>query len=95
VIWRIVIPLSGPALATVALYTFMIAWNEFLFAFMFIDSPEKFTLSRGVVQLAGSVHLSKQLVMAASVIVTIPIMVLFFLFERFLVHGLTEGALKG
>jgi multiple sugar transport system permease protein len=95
VIWRIVIPLSGPALATVALYTFMIAWNEFLFAFMFIDSPEKFTLSRGVVQLAGSVHLSKQLVMAASVIVTIPIMVLFFLFERFLVRGLTEGALKG
>jgi len=95
VIWRIVIPLSAPALATVALYTFMIAWNEFLFAFMFIDTPEKFTLSRGVVQLAGSVHLSKQLVMAASVMITIPILIIFLVFERYLVRGLTAGAMKG
>jgi len=95
VIWRIVIPLSAPALASVALYTFMIAWNEFLFAFMFLDTPEKFTLSRGVVQLAGSVHLSKQLVMAASVMVTIPILLLFLFFERYLVGGLTSGAMKG
>lgn len=95
VIWRIIIPLSAPALATVALYTFMIAWNEFLFAFMFLDSPEKFTLSRGVVQLAGSVHLSKQLVMAASVLVTFPIVFLFLVFERHLVRGLTAGAMKG
>jgi len=95
VIWRIVLPLSAPALASVALYTFMIAWNEFLFAFMFLDTPEKFTLSRGVVQLAGSVHLSKQLVMAASVMVTIPIVILFLAFERHLVRGLTAGAMKG
>jgi multiple sugar transport system permease protein len=95
VIWRIVIPLSAPALASVALYTFMIAWNEFLFAFMFLDTPESFTLSRGVVQLAGSVHLSKQLVMAASVMVTVPIVILFLVFERHLVRGLTAGAMKG
>lgn len=95
VIWRIVIPLSAPALASVALYTFMIAWNEFLFAFMFLDTPERFTLSRGVVQLAGSVHLSKQLVMAASVMVTVPIVILFLAFERHLVRGLTAGAMKG
>ncbi len=95
VIWRVIIPLSAPALASVALYTFMIAWNEFLFAFMFLDTPEKFTLSRGVYQLARSVHLSKQLVMAASVMVTIPIMVLFLFFERHLVRGLTAGAIKG
>jgi multiple sugar transport system permease protein len=95
VIWRIVIPLSAPALASVALYTFMIAWNEFLFAFMFLDSPEKFTLSRGLVQLEGSVHLSRQLVMAASVTVTLPILVLFLVFARRLVGGLTTGAMKG
>lgn len=95
VIWRIIIPLSAPALASVGLYTFMIAWNEFLFAFMFLDSPDKFTLSRGVMQLAGSVHLSKQLVMAASVLVTIPILFLFFFFERYLVRGMTSGAMKG
>jgi len=95
VIWRIIIPLSAPALASVALYTFMIAWNEFLFAFMFLDTPDKFTLSRGVVQLAGSVHLSRQLVMAASVLVTIPILALFLFFERYLVRGMTSGAMKG
>jgi len=95
VIWRIVIPLSAPALASVALYTFMIAWNEFLFAFMFLDTPEKFTLSRGVIQLAESVHLSKQLVMAASVMVTVPILIIFLISERFLVRGLTAGAMKG
>jgi multiple sugar transport system permease protein len=95
VIWRIIIPLSAPALAGVALYTFMIAWNEFLFAFMFLDSPEKFTLSRGVVQLAGSVHLSKQLVMAASVMVSVPILLLFLFFDRHLIRGLTRGAIKG
>ncbi|MBW2048472.1 MAG: carbohydrate ABC transporter permease [Deltaproteobacteria bacterium] len=95
VIWRIVIPMSAPALASVALYTFMIAWNEFLFAFMFLDDPRKFTLSRGIVQLAGSVHLSKQLVMAASILVTGPILVLFFFFERYLVRGMTSGAMKG
>jgi multiple sugar transport system permease protein len=94
-IWRIIVPLSAPALASVALYTFMIAWNEFLFAFMFLDTPEKFTLSRGIVQLAGSVHLSKQLVMAASVIVTVPIVALFLFFERHLISGLTAGAMKG
>lgn len=95
VIWRIVVPLTAPALASVALYTFMIAWNEFLFAFMFLDSPEKFTISRGVVQLSESVHLSKQLVMAASVMATIPIVLVFFIFERYLVKGLTAGATKG
>lgn len=95
VIWRIVVPMTAPALASVALYTFMIAWNEFLFVFLFLDTPEKFTLSRGLVQLSESVHLSKQLVMAASVISTIPILVLFLLFERYLVRGLTAGAIKG
>ena len=95
VIWRIIIPLSAPGLASVALYTFMVAWNEFLFAFMFLDTPEKFTLSRGIVQLSGSVHLSKQLVMAASVMVSVPILALFLLFERHLVRGLTAGAMKG
>ena len=62
---------------------------------MFLDTPDKFTLSRGVVQLAGSVHLSKQLVMAASVMVTVPILFLFLFFERYLVRGLTTGAVKG
>lgn len=94
VIWRVTIPLSVPALASVGLYVFMIAWNEFLFAFMFLDSPEIFTLSRGVVSL-NSQEVPRQFLMAGAVIITLPVMVLFFWFERFLVGGLSAGGVKG
>lgn len=94
VIWRITLPLSLPALASVGLYVFMIAWNEFLFAFMFLDTPEIFTLSRGVVSL-NTQEVPRQFLMAGAVIITVPIMVLFFWFERFLVGGLAAGGVKG
>ncbi|MCY4315195.1 MAG: carbohydrate ABC transporter permease [Roseovarius sp.] len=94
VIWRITLPLSLPAIASVALYVFMIAWNEFLFAFMFIDSPEIFTLSRAVVSLNSS-EVPRQHLMAGAVIVTIPVLVIFLWFERFLVQGLAAGGVKG
>lgn len=95
VIWRITLPLSLPAMATVALFTFMIAWNEFLFALMFLDSPSKFTLPRGIWQFAGSINVSQQMLMAGAVIITVPVIVLFLVFERYLVKGLTAGAVKG
>jgi multiple sugar transport system permease protein len=94
VIWRITLPLSLPALASVALYVFMIAWNEFLFAFMFLDNPAIFTLSRGMVAL-NSQEVPRQFLMAGAVVVTVPIMVLFFFFEKYLVGGLTSGGVKG
>lgn len=94
VIWRITLPLSLPALASVGLYVFMIAWNEFLFAFMFLDTPAIFTLSRGMVGL-NSQEVPRQFLMAGAVIVTLPIMVLFFWFEKYLVGGLTAGGVKG
>jgi multiple sugar transport system permease protein len=94
VITKIVLPLSAPALASVGLYVFMIAWNEFLFAFMFLDSPEIFTLSRGMVAL-NSQEVPRQFLMAGAVIITVPIMVLFFWFEKYLVGGLTAGGVKG
>lgn len=94
VILRITLPLSLPALASVALYVFMIAWNEFLFAFMFLDDPAIFTLSRGIVSLDTS-EVPRQYLMAGSVIVTVPVMAIFLYFERFLVTGLTAGSVKG
>jgi len=94
VIWRITLPLSLPALATVGLYVFMIAWNEFLFAYMFLDTPQIFTLSRGMAALNNQ-EVPRQYLMAGAVIVTVPIMVLFFWFEKYLVGGLTGGAVKG
>ena len=94
VIWRITLPLSLPAISSVALYVFMIAWNEFLFAFMFLDNPDIFTLSRGMVSLNSS-EVPRQYLMAGAVMVTVPVMALFFWFEKYLVSGLATGAVKG
>lgn len=94
VIARITMPLSLPALASVALYVFMIAWNEFLFAFMFLDDLDLFTLSRGVVSLNSS-EVPRQHLMAGAVIATVPVLAIFLWFERFLVAGLTAGSVKG
>ena len=94
VIWRITLPLSLPAISSVALYVFMIAWNEFLFAFMFLDNPDIFTLSRGMVSLNSS-EVPRQYLMAGAVMVTVPVMALFFWFEKYLVSGLAAGSVKG
>ncbi|MEM1045292.1 MAG: carbohydrate ABC transporter permease [Pseudomonadota bacterium] len=94
VILKITLPLSLPALASVSLYVFMIAWNEFLFAFMFLDNVDIFTLSRGVVSLNSS-EVPRQHLMAGAVVATIPVLIIFLWFERFLVAGLTAGSVKG
>ena len=94
VIWRITLPLSLPALASVSLYVFMIAWNEFLLAFMLLDDPQKFTLTRGVMMLNSS-EIPRQHLMAGAVISTVPVLVLFLGLERFMTKGLTAGSVKG
>nr|WP_321980551.1 carbohydrate ABC transporter permease [uncultured Cohaesibacter sp.] len=94
VIWQITLPLSLPALASVSLYVFMIAWNEFLLAFMLLDDPSKFTLTRGVTMLNSS-EVPRQHLMAGAVIATLPILALFLGLERFMTKGLTAGSVKG
>ena len=94
VIWKITLPLSLPAMVSVSLYVFMIAWNEFLLAFMLLDDPSKFTLTRGVSMLNSS-EIPRQHLMAGAVIATVPIMALFLGLERFMTKGLTAGSVKG
>ncbi|WP_299869687.1 carbohydrate ABC transporter permease [uncultured Hoeflea sp.] len=94
VIWQITLPLSLPALASVSLYVFMIAWNEFLLAFMLLDDPTKFTLTRGIASLNSS-EIPRQHLMAGSVIATVPIMAIFLGLEKFMTKGLTAGSVKG
>lgn len=94
VVWKITLPLSLPALASVSLYVFMIAWNEFLLAFMLLDDPSKFTLTRGIASLNSS-EIPRQHLMAGSVIATVPIMALFLGLEKFMTKGLTAGSVKG
>ncbi len=94
VIRKITLPLALPALVSVSLYVFMIAWNEFLLAFMLLDDPSKFTLTRGVSMLNSS-EIPRQHLMAGAVIATVPIMVLFLALEKFITRGLTAGSVKG
>jgi multiple sugar transport system permease protein len=94
-IWRVVLPLSVPAVASVALYTFMIAWNEILFAILFLtETPASWTLPLGL-RMLDTQEVPRTYLMAGSVIITVPVIVLFFFFERFLTRGLTAGAVKG
>lgn len=94
VIWKITLPLSLPALASVSLYVFMIAWNEFLLAFMLLDDPKIFTLTRGVAMLNSS-EIPRQHLMAGAVVSTVPIITIFMALERFMTRGLTAGSVKG
>jgi multiple sugar transport system permease protein len=93
---HISLPLAMPAIASNALFVFMIAWNEFLFALLFlVEKRGNWTVSLGLSQLAGSIEVPTTVLMAGSVILTLPIIVLFFLSERWLAGGLTAGAEKG
>jgi multiple sugar transport system permease protein len=79
-----------------ALYVFMIAWNEYLFALLFlVENRQNWTVSLGLAQLAGGIEVSKTVLMAGSVVLTLPIVIIFFATERLLTEGLTAGADKG
>ena len=95
IIFKIVLPLSLPAISSVALYVFMTAWNEFLFSLMFLDRPNTFTLSRAIQFLNVGAETPRQYLMAGSVVVTLPILIIFVYFEKYLVSGLTAGSVKG
>lgn len=93
---RISLPLAMPAIVSNGLFIFMIAWNEFLFALLFlIERRDSWTVSLGLSQLGGSIEVPTTVLMAGSVILTLPIIALFFAAERLLVGGLTAGAEKG
>jgi multiple sugar transport system permease protein len=95
VIWRITLPLAIPALVTVGMYTFMIAWNEFLYALVFLNDRAMFTMPIKINAIFNDPSPRPNVVMAASTIMTIPVIVLFLAFERFLEEGLTAGGVKG
>ena len=95
VLWQIVLRLAGPGLVTVAVFTFLLAWNEFFFAYIFILSSEKYTLSLGLFTFITQWSAEWGRLMAASVLTCIPAIVFFFLVQRALTRGLIAGAMKG
>ena len=90
-----VLPLAAPALLSVTLFAFTNAWNEFLFAFVFITSENLKTLPVGLQLLVfGDIYPWGQL-MAASLLMAIPVVIVYIYAQRYLVEGLTAGSIKG
>lgn len=95
IFWRITLPLAAPAILSVTLFAFTNAWNEFLFAFVFITSESLRTLPIGLQSLVVGDILPWGKLMAASLLTAIPVAVLYVYAQRFLSEGLTVGAVKG
>jgi len=95
VIWRITLPLAIPALVSVSVYAFMIAWNEFLYAFVFLNDHNLFTIPIKINTIFNDPSPRPHVVMAASTIMTMPIVLLFLVLDKYLAEGLTSGGVKG
>ncbi|OJV81707.1 MAG: sugar ABC transporter permease [Cellulomonas sp. 73-92] len=94
---RIVLPLSAPALVTAALLTFIFAWNEFLLAITLTSTPHARTVPAAIAFFTGSIQYEQPLgtIAAASVLISVPLIVLVVIFQRRIVSGLVAGAVKG
>jgi len=95
VLFKIVLPLSGPALATLAVITFMWTWNDFLWPLITIYNPNHMTLQLGLATFQGAHQSTTNLLMAANVMSVLPVLLLFFLAQRYFVRGIATTGLKG
>src|SRR5690606_23028450 len=93
--WRVVLPLAAPAMAAAALFAVTQAWKEFIFAFVFLSKERLFTLSVGIAQMIIGDMLPWGELLAAAILMAIPVVVLYMVGQKFMVAGLTAGAVKG
>jgi ABC-type glycerol-3-phosphate transport system permease component len=95
ILFRITLPLSVPGLAAVLVYAFVTTWNEFILALVLAQDSRVKTLPIGIAEFAGEFTTDWGAVMAASLLMTLPIAIVFFALQRMFVGGLTAGAVKG
>ena len=94
IFWRVILPLSQPALATLGIFTFVGSWNDFLHPLIFLDSVDKYTLPVGIALFQTSYSSEYGLTLAASVLCTVPVIVFFLLFQRQIIEGMAMTGLK-
>lgn len=92
---RIVLPLSRPVLTTAVIFTFVGTWNDFMGPLIYINTPAKKTLALGLAHFKGYYGTQWHLLMAASVVVTVPVLIVFFAAQRHFVQGIAFSGLKG
>lgn len=93
-LWRVLVPISVPGIVSVGIYTFMIAWNEYLFALTLTRTTEMRTVPIGIQLLMGQHSYEWNQIMAMSILGSIPVLILFLVLQRFFITGLTAGAVK-
>jgi multiple sugar transport system permease protein len=95
IFWRVILPLSKPALATLFLLAFLTNWNDFLLPLFVLFSPETLTLPPGLGLLQGSYTTSYEIIMAGAVVATVPALALFIVAQRFVIEGVSATGIKG
>jgi putative chitobiose transport system permease protein len=95
ILCRVLLPLITPTLATLAVFTFMATWGEFLWPSILLSQPEHFTLPVGLVQLQGAFSANWRLIAAGTILSTIPVLVFFLVLQRYFVAGTLAGSVKG
>jgi multiple sugar transport system permease protein len=93
-LWRILVPIAVPGIVSVGVYTFMIAWNEYLFALTLTKTQDMRTVPIGIQLLMGQHSYEWNEMMAMSILGSIPVLVLFLFFQRYFIGGLTSGSVK-
>jgi arabinogalactan oligomer/maltooligosaccharide transport system permease protein len=96
IIWKIILPLARPSIIVTAVMVLIFVWNEYLFATTFLMKEENYTLAGGLYQLqANDYSRSWSLFSAAAILVSIPILIVFFSIQKYMISGLTAGGVKG
>jgi len=95
IIWHVILPLSRPALATVAIFTFQATWNDFLAPLIYLQNPQNYTVTLGLQFFRTSYTTSWAYLMAASLITMLPVVLVFLLAQRLFIEGITLTGLKG
>lgn len=95
IFWRIILPLSKPALATVALFQFIATWNDFSGPLLYLNDPEKFPLAYGLEQFVSSYGDQTHWLLSAAVLFTLPVLILFFFTQRTFLKGIATTGIKG
>jgi multiple sugar transport system permease protein len=93
--WQIVLPLARPALIVVAIFTFLDNWNDFIGPLIYLSNPDKFTVALGLASFQGLYSTQWAYLMAASTVMTVPTVVLFFAAQRYFVRGIVLTGIKG
>jgi multiple sugar transport system permease protein len=93
--WRIMLPLAKPALITVAIFTFLNAWNDLLGPIIYLRSPSNFTVAVGLASFRSTLDVSWDLQLAATTAVILPVIILFFFTQRYFIKGIVMTGLKG